>query len=87
MGAQIQLIMTVKILQPLAQRVLRQLQKLIEKKRPSSWFAIYLCLFVLLHSCALFTSAAKDRARKHGLDVSACLFGLAVLSQKLILPL
>ena len=69
MSAQIELMMTVHVLQPLKQEVLHGLQKLIEAKRNHYWFTIYLTVFVLLHSCALLTQFEHRQARKYGLEV------------------
>jgi hypothetical protein len=69
MSAQLELIMTVVILQPLKKVVLNQLQELIKANRTRSWFTIYLCLFILLHSCALLTSFENMQAEKYGLQV------------------
>jgi hypothetical protein len=68
-SAQIELIMTAVVLQPLKKAVLAQLQELIKANRTRSWFTIYLCLFVLLHSCALLTSFENMQAKKYGLPV------------------
>lgn len=72
MSAQIELITTVALLQPLKKAVLEPLRKLIEKNRTQSWFTIYLCLFILLHSCSLLTEFEYKAARKYGLLVSDC---------------
>jgi hypothetical protein len=69
MSAQVELIMTAVVLQPLKKSVLTQLQELIKANRSQSWFTIYLCLFVLLHSCALLTSFENMQAKKYGLQV------------------
>ena len=73
MSAQIELIMTTEVLQPLKRAVLVQLQDLIKDKthRTRSWFTVYLCLFVLLHSCSLLTSFENKRAKRHGLQVGS----------------
>jgi hypothetical protein len=71
MSAQIELIMTAMVLQPLKKAVLAQLQELIKANRTRSWFTIYLCLFVLLHSCALLTSFENMQAIKYGLQVGS----------------
>ncbi|PMD45736.1 hypothetical protein L207DRAFT_419813 [Hyaloscypha variabilis F] len=68
MSAQVELIMTAVVLQPLKKSVLTQLQELIKANRSQSWFTIYLCLFVLLHSCALLTSFENMQAKKYGLQ-------------------
>ncbi|KAH8682702.1 hypothetical protein BX600DRAFT_506269 [Xylariales sp. PMI_506] len=67
-SAQIELMMTVAILQPLSQSVLKSLLKLIEKGKAHSWLTIYLSLFILLHSCALLTEFENRQARKYGLE-------------------
>ena len=71
MSAQIELIMTAMVLQPLRRTVLTQLQELIKANRKKSWFTIYLCLFLLLHSCSLLTSFEHLRAKRHGLQVGS----------------
>jgi hypothetical protein len=70
MSAQIELIMTAIVLHPLKREVLKQLQELMKADRKRSWLTIYLCLFVLLHSCALLTSFENKQAKKYGLQVS-----------------
>jgi hypothetical protein len=71
MSAQIELIMTAEVLQPLKKEVLARLQELIGANRTRTWFTIYLCLFVLLHSCSLLTSFENKRAKRHGLQVGS----------------
>lgn len=68
-GAQLEIIMTTMILEPARRDVLRQLKDLIQENRRSSWFAIYLCLFILLHSCAMLTAGDNKKARKQGMKV------------------
>ena len=68
-SAQIQLLMTVKVMQPLKASVLRILKKLVQKNDSKTWFTRYLCIFVLLHSCALLTSHENRRAKKSGFQV------------------
>ncbi len=60
MGAQIELILIQCIQIPLRKMVLDKLQNLIQANKPSTWFTRYLCLFILLHNCALIT---KNDAR------------------------
>ncbi len=69
MSAQIELIAFVAVLEPMRRAVLAPLRKLIEKNRTRSWFTIYLCLFILLHSCALLTDFERRQAQKYGLEV------------------
>lgn len=74
MGAQIQLITYAYVGGPMLKAVLGRLRALIEKNKMRSWFTIYLCLFILLHSSALITAYARRRALKHGLLVGCPLF-------------
>ncbi|KAI0107583.1 hypothetical protein GGR51DRAFT_548432 [Nemania sp. FL0031] len=67
MSAQIELIATATVLNPMSKRALGSLRKLIEKKRAASWFTSYLSIFILLHSCALLTDFESRQARKLGL--------------------
>ena len=69
MGAQMELMLTLTVLKPLRKSVLNQLQQVVSANKPKSWFTIYLCTFILLHSCALVTSQDYEYARKHGLKV------------------
>jgi len=69
MSAQIEVIVTAMILLPMKKAVLQGLQELIQANRAESWFTIYLCMFILLHSCALLTDADNKKARKQGLEV------------------
>ncbi|KAJ8130806.1 hypothetical protein O1611_g2822 [Lasiodiplodia mahajangana] len=68
MSAQIELIATTTVLRPMSKRALGSLRKLIEKKRTASWFTSYLCIFILLHSCALLTDFERKQAKKYGLE-------------------
>jgi hypothetical protein len=69
MGAQIDLIVISRILAPLRANILDGLQKMIMENKPRNWFCIYLCIFVLLHNCALMTQQDTAYAKKHGLKV------------------
>jgi hypothetical protein len=69
MTAQLQVVVVTTVLQPLKQTVLERLQNLIHANKPRSWFTIYLCIFILLHSCALLTNADSKKAKKQGLQV------------------
>jgi hypothetical protein len=71
MSAQIEILLTLIVLRPLRIQVLRTIQKLMDKGRTKHWFAIYLCMFVLLHSCAMLTDFENKQAKKYGLNVSA----------------
>jgi hypothetical protein len=68
LSAQMEIIVNVMILQPAQKDVLKRLKKLMEENKRHHWFAIYLCIFILLHSCALLTAADNKKARKQGLD-------------------
>jgi hypothetical protein len=69
MTAQIQIVLWTTILYPLKQEVLDRLQTLVQANKPRSWFTIYLCIFLLLHSCALLTDADGKKAKKQGMQV------------------
>ncbi|KAL2123770.1 hypothetical protein VTJ04DRAFT_135 [Mycothermus thermophilus] len=64
---QLDMILTLGVLQPLKKRVLEDLQKLAQTANPKNWMTIYLVTFMLLHSCALITDENYKNARKHGL--------------------
>jgi len=64
---QLDMILTLGILQPLRKKVLEGLQKLILSNKPSSWLTVYLLTFISLHSCAVVSNENYKNARKHGL--------------------
>ena len=66
---QLDMILTVGILQPLRKKVLEDLQKLILSNKPSSWLTVYLITFISLHSSATICNENYRNARKHGLKV------------------
>lgn len=74
MDAQIEVITTTNLLQPLSKAVLNQLQTIMLANKLSSWFTVYLCNFILLHNCALLLSANIRRAREHGIPVNTLNF-------------
>ena len=75
MSAQLELITTVAVLLPMRKAVLEPLRRLFEKGRMRSWFTIYLCLFILLHSCSLLTAFERRAAKKYGMLVG-CPLGI-----------
>ena len=62
--AQIELLTTACVLLPMKREVLKGLQMLMKANQTKSWFTIYLCMFLLMHSCALLTQAENLRARR-----------------------
>ena len=70
MSAQIELMTTTRILQPLRKTVLKRLQNLMQANDLRCWFSVYLCLFILLHSCSILTADENRQARKYGLEVN-----------------
>jgi hypothetical protein len=78
LSAQMEIIVTTMILQPMKKEVLKRLKGLIQENQRRSWFTIYLCMFILLHSCALLTAGDEKKARKQGSAVQSLCF---VISQ------
>lgn len=68
-SAQLEIIMTSLLLKPAMKETLSRLNNLMQKNERSSWFAIYLALFLLLHNCSMLTAADNKKARKQGLEV------------------
>ena len=87
MSAQIELMTTTRILQPLRKTVLKRLQKLMQANDLKCWFPIYLCLFILLHSCSILTADENRQARKYGLEVNHQIPLLQILVFFLVDPL
>jgi hypothetical protein len=69
MTNQLELILIGTILTSLKKTVLSDLQSLILANKPTTWFTIYLCIFMLLHLCAIVTDNDAMYARKHGYRV------------------
>lgn len=67
---QLDMVLTLGILDPLRKQVLEDLQKLALVMNPRNWMTIYLITFMSLHSCAKITAENYHNARKHGLLVS-----------------
>jgi hypothetical protein len=80
MIAQLDIILTLQVLQPLRKKVLEDFQKIILSNKPSTWMTVYLITFMSLHSCAKVSEENYQNARKHGFRVSTatcCLVNLA----------
>lgn len=69
MIAQMELIMFSKILRPVSKRLLDTLQTLIVERKHCYWYTIYLCCFILFHSCATLTKRDEETARQYNLKV------------------
>jgi hypothetical protein len=69
-SAQIELMTTVAILNPLQISIRQRLQKFAETNSSKYWLAIYLTNFILLHSCSLLTAYQHSKAKKVGTRVS-----------------
>jgi hypothetical protein len=78
-SAQMEIIVTALILRPAQKDVLRRLRKLMEANKKHSLFSIYLCIFIILHSCALLTAGDNNKARKQGLDPEMAIFSYFIL--------
>jgi hypothetical protein len=70
MIAQMELIMYTRVLRPASKRVLDSLKSLVLEQKPCYWYTIYLCCFMLLHSCAMQTKRDEETARQYNLRVS-----------------
>lgn len=66
---QLDMILTLGLLQPLRKKVLEGFSKLINANKPKSWITIYLMTFMFTHSCASLSDENFQNARKHGLRV------------------
>jgi len=62
-------ILAQKIQLPLRAKILELLQQLTLAQKPSNWFCIDLCTFILLHNSSLLTIHDIGYARKYGLKV------------------
>lgn len=64
---QLDMILTLGLLQPLRKRVLEDFHKIVIANKPKSWMTIYLITFMFAHSCAALSAENYQNARKHGL--------------------
>ncbi|KAK0642135.1 hypothetical protein B0T16DRAFT_421071 [Cercophora newfieldiana] len=64
---QLDMILTLGVLQPLQKQVLDEFQKLVLANNPRNWMTVYLITFMSLHSCAKITHENYLNARKQGL--------------------
>jgi len=64
---QLDMVLTLGILEPLRKQVLEDFQKLALTNNPRNWMTIYLVTFLSMHSCAKITAENYHNARKHGL--------------------
>jgi len=67
---QLDMVLTLGILEPLRKQVLEEYQKLALTVNSKNWMTIYLVTFMSLHSCAKISEENYNNARKHGLKVS-----------------
>jgi hypothetical protein len=70
MIAQQELIMFTTVLRPASKRLLETLNSLVMEKKKCYWYTIYLCCFVLFHSCAMLTKRDEETATQYALKVS-----------------
>lgn len=68
-SAQMEIIFVAMILEPTKKEILSRLKTMVQDNTRRSWFAIYLCIFMLLHSCALLTARDHERAQLQGVRV------------------
>ncbi|KAK4446912.1 cutinase transcription factor 1 beta [Podospora aff. communis PSN243] len=64
---QLDMILTLGVLQPLQKQVLDDFQKLVLANNPRHWMTVYLITFMSLHSCAKISQENYNNARKQGL--------------------
>ena len=58
-----------KLLHPLRIRVLNGLETLFAANERESWLAMYLSIFILLHSCSMITRRDEEFAKQLGRTV------------------
>lgn len=66
---QLDMILTLGILNPLQKQVLEDVQKIFLENKPKSWLTLYLITFMMLHSCASLSGENYRNARRQGLRV------------------
>lgn len=64
MSAQVSIISQAFMLKPFGLTVLHTLHTLTSKQKKCYWFAIYLAIFILLHSCSMTTKRDQEYARQ-----------------------
>lgn len=66
---QLDMVLTLGILEPLRKQVLEEFQKLALVTNPRNWMTIYLVTFLSLHSCAKITGENYANARKQYVQI------------------
>lgn len=64
---QLDMVLTLGILNPLRKKVLEDFQRTVVANKPKTWMTTYLVTFMFLHSCAALSAENYNNARKHGL--------------------
>lgn len=68
--AQMECILYTKILRPISNKVLKQLNELVLEKKKEYWMTIYLAMFILLHNCSMITIRDEETARQYNHKVN-----------------
>lgn len=63
-------LITFRIIAPLRKKVLYDLQKLMLTGKTQSFTTVYVCTFILLHLCSMWSADRARHARKHDSPVS-----------------
>jgi hypothetical protein len=66
---QLDMILTLGVLDPLKKKFLQDYQELVMSNRPDTWMTVYLITFIASHSGAKILDENYKNARKHGLKV------------------
>jgi len=66
---QLDMILTLRFLNPRRKKVLEDFQRIVVNNKPKSWMTIYLITFMFLHSCSALSAENFNNASKHGLLV------------------
>jgi hypothetical protein len=66
---QLDMILTLGVLDPLRKIFLEDYQKLVLSNKPETWLTVYLVTFLSMHSCAKVSEENYKNARKQGLKV------------------
>src|SRR5690606_17258282 len=72
LNAQLTCILHAHFLRPLDSKVRKLLDKLMEKRTPEVYLAIYFTLFILLHSCSMLADRDRLDAARLGLGQEYC---------------
>jgi predicted lysophospholipase L1 biosynthesis ABC-type transport system permease subunit len=71
-------LITLRVIIPLRKKVLADLQQLVLSNKPQAFTTVFLCTFMLLHLCSMWSADRYRHAVKHDSPVRQCIARQAI---------